>query len=72
MIGSKGGAIYAQETYIISLDGTGFMSGNVAQLDGGGIYADGSNLNFSGNFTVQNNIAKLGGGVYSDNTTLNI
>ena len=32
---------------------------NIAQLDGGGIYADGSNLNFSANITISSNTAQL-------------
>ena len=41
--GSRGGGIFAQETKI-RFNGTGLLSGNVAELDGGGIYADGSHL----------------------------
>ena len=44
----------------------------MAKLDGGGIYADGSNLNFSANLTIISNTAQLGGGIYSDNNALNI
>ena len=44
----------------------------MAQLDGGGIFAENSNLNFSGKLTFRINIAILGGGVYSDNNTFNI
>ena len=47
------------------------LNGNKAQLDGGGIYADGSNLNFSANLTISNNTAQIGGGIYSDNNAFN-
>ena len=65
--------IYAQETKI-SFSGTGLLSGNKAQLDGGGIYryADDSNLNSRGDITISSNTAQLGGGIYSDNNTFNI
>ena len=43
----------------------------MAQLDGGGIHADGSNLNFSTNLTISSNAARLGGGIYSDNSKMN-
>ena len=36
------------------------------------MYADDSNLNFSGSTTIIEYIAQLGGGIYSDNNTLNI
>ena len=64
----RGGSIYALNCRI-RFDGTGFLIGNKAQLDGGGIYADGSNLNFSANLTISNNTAQIGGGIYSDNST---
>ena len=43
----------------------------LAQLDRGGIYADGSNLNFSTNLTISSNAVQVGGGIYSDNSTMN-
>lgn len=64
---SRGGGIYAQK-----IIGTGLVSDNIAQLDGGGIYSDSNNLSFNGNITIRNNSAQLGGGVYSDNNTFTI
>ena len=45
----------------LSFSGTGLFSGNVAHLDGGAIYPDGSNLSFSGDVTITNNNGQLGG-----------
>jgi len=55
----------------LHFSGTCMLSENMAQLDGGGIYAGGSNMNLSGNITIRSNTASLGGGIYLDNSTLN-